>query len=267
MAKRKKAQPWDVVFDRIQLQRQQPRRPDYVYPVPITDAVLNEVESQLACRLPESYRAFMKRFGPGVVADRIRLPPLGVGSDGDYSLLGDTRGMRDLFRNRRPEYAPPNAAWLGRLVYFGSDFYGDSYAWDTEDVTNSDVHECRVYHLQRSNEGNPEAVGETLADLIQWAQAETLEEDGSPGIEFSPWGVVREKVKPGHADVMLWLTFNNHTVHDLARAIRDHDQTDAFPILADALQEAGCSNADLLDSCRTGDPDIDGKWVLHVLLD
>ncbi|WP_162271911.1 hypothetical protein [Gemmata sp. SH-PL17] len=41
---------------------------------------------------------------------------------------------------------------------------------------------------------------------------------------------------------------------------------EAFPILADALQEAGCTNADLLDSCRTGDPDIDGAWVLQVLL-
>jgi hypothetical protein len=41
---------------------------------------------------------------------------------------------------------------------------------------------------------------------------------------------------------------------------------EAFPILADALQDAGCTNADLLDACRTGDPDIDGKWVLQVLL-
>ena len=35
---------------------------------------------------------------------------------------------------------------------------------------------------------------------------------------------------------------------------------------ARALQEAGCANADLLDSCRSGDPDIDGVWVLQVLL-
>jgi hypothetical protein len=54
--------------------------------------------------------------------------------------------------------------------------------------------------------------------------------------------------------------------HDLALSIRDHGRTDASPILADALQEAGCSNADLLDSCRTGDPDIDGAWVLQALL-
>lgn len=271
MAKRKKAnvQPWDAVFDRVQilLTPKQRRLPGYVYPAPITDATLNEVESQLDCRLPESYRAFMKRFGPGEVADRVRLTPLGVGSDGDHSLLGQTRGMRELFLYRMAERPHPNAAWLGRLVYFGSDFCGDSYAWDTEDVTNSDAHECRVYQLQRHNEGNPEVVGTTLADLIQWAQAQAFEDDvPSPGIEFSPWGVVREKVKPGRTDVTLWLAWNNHAARDLALAIRDHGRTDAFPILADALQEAGCTNADLLDSCRTGDPDIDGVWVLRVLL-
>ena len=64
----------------------------------------------------------------------------------------------------------------------------------------------------------------------------------------------------------LWLASNNNTARDLALSIRDHGQTGAFPILADALQEAGCTNADMLDSCRTGDPDIDGVWVLRVLL-
>jgi hypothetical protein len=76
----------------------------------------------------------------------------------------------------------------------------------------------------------------------------------------------RQKIAPAAEDIPLWLSWNNNTVRDLALSIHDHRQTDAFPILADALQEAGCDNADLLDSCRTGDPDIDGKWVLQVLL-
>ncbi len=41
---------------------------------------------------------------------------------------------------------------------------------------------------------------------------------------------------------------------------------DAIPVLADALEEAGCGNEDLLNACRHGDPDIDGFWVLRVLL-
>jgi hypothetical protein len=85
------------------------------------------------------------------------------------------------------------------------------------------------------------------------------------GISFVPL-LLRVRKKSPNRDVDLWLAFNNNTARDLALAIRDHGRTDAFPILADALQEAGCTNADLLDSCRTGDPDIDGKWVLQVLL-
>ena len=75
-----------------------------------------------------------------------------------------------------------------------------------------------------------------------------------------------EKRRPTKKNVNLWLAWNNHTARDLALSIRDHGRTDAFPILADALQEAGCTNTDLLDSCRSGDPDIDGAWALRVLL-
>lgn len=60
-----------------------------------------------------------------------------------------------------------------------------------------------------------------------------------------------------------WLT---STVVILARQMYDSRDFGPMPVLADALEEAGCANADLLDACRTGDPDIDGTWVLQVLL-
>ncbi|MCE9566613.1 MAG: hypothetical protein K8U57_31710 [Planctomycetes bacterium] len=75
------------------------------------------------------------------------------------------------------------------------------------------------------------------------------------------------KEAPKEKSVKLWLAFNNHAVRDLALSIRDEKRPDVFPILADALEEAGCTNDDMLNSCRTGDPDIDGVWVLRVLLD
>jgi hypothetical protein len=74
------------------------------------------------------------------------------------------------------------------------------------------------------------------------------------------------KQAPTKTKLARWLAFNNHAARDLALAIRDGKRTEAFPVLADALEEAGCTNADLLDSCRKGDPDIDGVWVLWVLL-
>ena len=56
------------------------------------------------------------------------------------------------------------------------------------------------------------------------------------------------KDQPRPANVKRWLAFNNNTVRNLALAIRDHGRVEAFPVLADALEEAGCTNADVLDS-------------------
>jgi hypothetical protein len=38
-------------------------------------------------------------------------------------------------------------------------------------------------------------------------------------------------------------------------------------ILADALEEAGCTNADILDHCRQPVPHVRGCWVVDLLLD
>jgi hypothetical protein len=77
---------------------------------------------------------------------------------------------------------------------------------------------------------------------------------------------LRDRQPADAGSVSLWLAANNSTARDLALSIRDEGRANAFPILADALQDAGCAHPDLLDACRTGDPDIDGRWVLQVLL-
>ena len=36
----------------------------------------------------------------------------------------------------------------------------------------------------------------------------------------------------------------------------------AMPILADALQDAGCDNPDILNHCRGDGPHVRGCWVM-----
>jgi hypothetical protein len=60
-----------------------------------------------------------------------------------------------------------------------------------------------------------------------------------------------------------WLT---STVVALARGIYDDRAFDRLPILADALQDAGCDNADVLDHCRTPGPHARGCWVVDMIL-
>ena len=39
-----------------------------------------------------------------------------------------------------------------------------------------------------------------------------------------------------------------------------------MPILADALQDADCNNADILDHCRGPGPHVRGCWVVDLVL-
>jgi hypothetical protein len=56
------------------------------------------------------------------------------------------------------------------------------------------------------------------------------------------------------------------TALTLARQIYDSRDFGAMPILADALQDAGCDSADVLDHCRGPGPHVRGCWVLDLVL-
>jgi hypothetical protein len=60
-----------------------------------------------------------------------------------------------------------------------------------------------------------------------------------------------------------WLT---PTAVALARTAYDDRAFDRLPILADALEEAGCTDAAILDHCRSPGPHIRGCWVVDLIL-
>jgi len=60
-----------------------------------------------------------------------------------------------------------------------------------------------------------------------------------------------------------WLT---STVVSLAEGIYAERAFDRLPILADALQDAGCENTDVLDHCRGPGPHVRGCWVVDLVL-
>jgi hypothetical protein len=64
-------------------------------------------------------------------------------------------------------------------------------------------------------------------------------------------------------DVLRW---NDGTVRRLARSAYEDRAFDRLPILADALEEAGCDNADLLSHCRDLGDHSRGCWALDSLL-
>jgi hypothetical protein len=72
---------------------------------------------------------------------------------------------------------------------------------------------------------------------------------------------------------LAWLTWNDGIVVKLAETI--YEQRDLpsglldsarLAVLADALQEAGCTNQDMLSHCRNGGTHIRGCWAVDLLL-
>jgi hypothetical protein len=63
-----------------------------------------------------------------------------------------------------------------------------------------------------------------------------------------------------------WRTWNEGTILRLARHARDEGRFDGMPVLGDALEEAGCTDEQVLAHCRAAKPHVAGCWVLEMLL-
>jgi hypothetical protein len=77
--------------------------------------------------------------------------------------------------------------------------------------------------------------------------------------------IIGNPFRPATVDPV-WLRWNYGCVVELARAIYDERAFDHLPILADALEDAGCDNADILAHCRGDGPHVRGCWVVDLLL-
>jgi hypothetical protein len=74
--------------------------------------------------------------------------------------------------------------------------------------------------------------------------------------------VVGNLFRPMHADPS-WLT---STVVPLASQMYESRDFSPMPILADALQDAGCDNDDILNHCRGPGPHVRGCWAVDAVL-
>jgi hypothetical protein len=63
-----------------------------------------------------------------------------------------------------------------------------------------------------------------------------------------------------------WLAWKGGTVRKLAEAIYQGRRFADLPILADALEEAGCMEAEILGHCRSRGEHGRGCWVIDLLL-
>jgi hypothetical protein len=63
-----------------------------------------------------------------------------------------------------------------------------------------------------------------------------------------------------------WLSANDQAVQRLAQTIYEKSQFELLPVLADALEDAGCTDAAILEHLRGPGPHVRGCWVLDLIL-
>jgi hypothetical protein len=113
------------------------------------------------------------------------------------------------------------------------------------------------------------------AEGVAWAAARLLAAgDGLPyPDERAEWRVqadlLREIVGNPFRPVAVeprWLAWNDATVPKLAQQVYDGRRWQDFPVLADALEDAGCDDEQVLGHCRRLGGHVRGCWVLDLLL-
>ena len=62
------------------------------------------------------------------------------------------------------------------------------------------------------------------------------------------------------------LAWNDGAIREMAQAIYNARAFDQTPLLADALEKAGCDNQHILDHCRSAGEHVRGCWVVDLLL-
>jgi hypothetical protein len=137
--------------------------------------------------------------------------------------------------------------------------------------------------LAEQKDADPEAFLAMGLDPLRsaaWAASETAHPDESAdGVASEAADAADRKVEREAQAELLRCIFGNPlracsadapwltpTVVSLARSIYDGPAFDRLPLLADALEDAGCEDTGLLAHCRSDGPHIRGCWVVDLLL-
>jgi hypothetical protein len=95
--------------------------------------------------------------------------------------------------------------------------------------------------------------------LSQWRKRQQLHADLVREVFGNPFRSLRVARK--------CLAWNGGVVRQLAQGIYEKRAFYRMPILADALEEAGCKEANILDHCRSSVKHVRGCWIVDLLLE
>jgi hypothetical protein len=128
---------------------------------------------------------------------------------------------------------------------------------------------ARAYNAARAKGAAHEAAW-GAGDEARHGPAEAAREDARATANAEVCQLLREifgnPFRPAPAIDPAWLSSNGGLVRRLARTAYDEHRFEGLPVLADALEEAGCADAAILSHLRGPDPHARGCWTLDLLL-
>jgi hypothetical protein len=133
----------------------------------------------------------------------------------------------------------------------------------------ANVQEIRSHWLQRGMRGPawPERAFEWASSFV----ADAIDPDVEVSAGYPPAGdlipILHDIFGPlPFRPITLNPSWRTSNVTALAQSIYDDRAFDRLPILADALEDAGCDNADILNHCRQPGEHVRGCWVVDLVL-
>jgi hypothetical protein len=139
----------------------------------------------------------------------------------------------------------------------------DELYWNAKQAAEDPANEKTPFLLEAANlvydSGSPAAVIRWLLHGLEgWGDRQERARQVA--------GIMRDVVGNPFRPVAVqpgWLT---PAVVSLAQEVYDSRDFSALPVLADALEDAGCDSADVLAHCRGPGPHVRGCWVVDLLL-
>jgi hypothetical protein len=122
-------------------------------------------------------------------------------------------------------------------------------------------------HLTLSTHAPDDPVRIAAACLSSGAQQyRQLRDKASRGEAAKQCDAIRDILGYPEVTVVFDPLWRTSTVVAMANAINKSRDFSAMPILADALQDAGCEEPEILEHCRAEKPHVRGCWVLDRIL-
>jgi hypothetical protein len=194
--------------------------------------------TQLLNTIGDLLSARQWRLLPCAAVRRLPLPAKGSAADSVAlaERFADGRGSEDTLRSAR----------------FGGRFQPGHPAWAVCWSPNED----------------PRAMAERALAWVIGCTAGSRFDVASHEREYQA-DLLREIAAPLYEPVVFdptWRVWSDATVVRLAQGIYDEHAFEQMPILGDALEEAGCTDATILDHCRKSDMHVRGCWLLDLVL-